>query len=197
VPAERASTGTCRATWSSAICPTFAPASCPARRLERRSAIAAATRGRGLLAAARGDPADAVAQLAHALDIHEGVPIPLELGRTQLAYGAAHRRAKHKRAAREMLESACETFDGIGARVWAERAREELARVGGRPPSVGALTPTEHRVAELVAEGLQTKQVAASLFVSQKTVEGHLTHIYRKLGVRSRTELAHRLGERT
>ena len=71
---------------------------------------------------------------------------------------------------------------------------EELARVGGRAPSDGALTATEQRVAELVAEGLQTKQVAAALFVSQKTVEGHLTHIYGKLGVRSRTELARRTG---
>jgi DNA-binding CsgD family transcriptional regulator len=77
--------------------------------------------------------------------------------------------------------------------VWAERAQAELARVGGRPPSSGALTATERRVAELVAEGLQTKQVAGRLFVSPKTVEGHLSRIYEKLGVRSRTELARRL----
>ena len=167
-----------------------------ARALQRHSAIAAAARCRGLLAAAKGDHAGALAELERALEIGEGVPIPLERGRTQLAYGAAHRRAKHKRAAREMLESARETFEGMGARLWAERTREELTRIGGRAPSAGALTATEQRIAELVAEGLQTKQVAASLFVSQKTVEGHLTHIYRKLGVRSRTELAHRLSER-
>lgn len=80
--------------------------------------------------------------------------------------------------------------------MWAERATAELGRVGGRPPGSGALTTSERRVAELVAEGLQTKQVAARLFVSPKTVEGHLSRIYGKLGVRSRTELAHRLGER-
>ena len=79
--------------------------------------------------------------------------------------------------------------------MWAARAQAELGRVGGRPPSSGALTPTERRVAELVAEGLQTKQVAGRLFVSPKTVEGHLSRIYGKLGVSSRTELAHRLGE--
>ena len=166
-----------------------------AQRLGRRSALAASARCRGLLAAAQGDHAGALAQLGSALELHEGVPIPLERGRTQLAYGAALRRAKRRREAREMLEAARETFEGIGARLWAERAVEELARVGGRAPSDGALTATEQRVAELVAEGLQTKQVAAALFVSQKTVEGHLTHIYGKLGVRSRTELARRMGE--
>ncbi len=67
--------------------------------------------------------------------------------------------------------------------------------VGGRPPSSGALTPTERRVAELVGRGLQTKQVAAALYVSPKTVEGHLTRIYGKLGVGSRTELAQQVGE--
>ena len=65
--------------------------------------------------------------------------------------------------------------------------------MGGRAPSAGGLTPTEDRVAELVADGLQTKQVAAALFVSAKTVEGHLTNIYAKLGVHSRTELARRI----
>ena len=101
-----------------------------------------------------------------------------------------------RRAAREALEAARDGFDAIGARVWADaRARPSSARVGGRPPSSGALTPTERRVAELVAQGLQTKQVAGRLFVSPKTVEGHLSRIYGKLGVGSRTELAHRLGD--
>jgi DNA-binding NarL/FixJ family response regulator len=136
----------------------------------------------------------AVTALAGALRLHDGVPIPLELGRTQLSLGTALRRSRQKRAAREALESARDTFVGIGARVWAERVEAELGRLGGRPPSSGALTPTEQRVAELVGRGLQTKQVAAALFVSPKTVEGHLTRIYGKLGVGSRTELAHRLG---
>lgn len=166
-----------------------------AHRLQRRSALAAAARCRGLLAGARGDVDGAVAELRGAVDLHDGVAIPLELARTQLAYGSALRRSRQKAAARAALEAAAGGFDAIGARVWAERARAELARVGGRPPSSGALTPTERRVAELVAQGLQTKQVAARLFVSPKTVEGHLSRIYGKLGVSSRTELAHRLGE--
>jgi DNA-binding CsgD family transcriptional regulator/Tfp pilus assembly protein PilF len=166
-----------------------------ARRLGRTSALAAAGRCRGLLAGARGDVDDAVATLRDAVDLHAGVPIPLELARTQLAFGSALRRSRQKAAARSALEAAAGGFDAIGARVWAERAKAELARVGGRPPSSGELTPTERRVAELVAQGLQTKQVAARLFVSPKTVEGHLSRIYGKLGVSSRTELAHRLGD--
>jgi len=161
-----------------------------AEQLQRPSALAAAARCRGLLRAEQGDLDGALELLESAVDLSSGVPIPLEHGRALLARGAVHRRAKHKRAARESLEAAEAVFDGMGARTWAERARAELARVGGRAPSTGKLTPTELRVAELVAEGLQTKQVAAALFVSSKTVEGHLTNIYAKLGVHSRAELA-------
>jgi DNA-binding CsgD family transcriptional regulator len=164
-----------------------------AEQLQRPSALAAAARSRGLLRAEHGDLDGALKLLDGAVDLSSGVPIPSEHGRALLARGAVHRRAKHKRAARESLEAAEAVFDGMGARAWAERARTELARVGGRAPSTGTLTPTERRVAELVAEGLQTKQVAATLFVSPKTVEGHLTNIYAKLGVHSRTELARRL----
>jgi DNA-binding CsgD family transcriptional regulator len=165
-----------------------------ARRLDRTSALGSAARCRGLLAGARGDVDGALARLRDAVELHERVPIPMEAARSRLAYGAALRRARQKAAARGALEGAAGGFDAIGARVWADRARAELASVGGRPPSSGGLTPAERRVAALVAEGLQTKQVAARLFVSPKTVEGHLSRIYDKLGVRSRTELAHRLG---
>ena len=166
-----------------------------AARLNRRSALAAAARCRGLLAGARGDVEGAVDALHGAVELHDGVPIPLELARTRLAYGSALRRSRQKAAAREALEAARSGFEAIGARAWAARTQAELGRLGGRPPSSGALTPTERRVAELVAQGLQTKQVAGRLFVSPKTVEGHLSRIYGKLGVHSRTELAHRIGE--
>src|SRR5215207_1957165 len=160
-----------------------------AEGLGRRSALAAAARCRGLLRAELGELDEALELLESAVDLSSTVPIPSEHGRALLAQGAVHWRGKHKRAARESLEAAQATFDGMGARVWAESARGELARVGGRAPSAGALTPTERRVADLVAEGLQTKQVAAALFVSPKTVEGHLTNIYAKLGINSRAEL--------
>lgn len=164
-----------------------------AAQLERPSALAASARCHGLLLAERGDVEGALAKLGRAVELSAGVPIPLERGRALLCHGATHRRARHKRVARNSLEAALAEFEAIDASAWAERARAELAKVGGRAPSAGLLTPTESRVAELVAEGLQTKQVAAALFVSSKTVEGHLTHIYAKLGVHSRTELARKL----
>ena len=166
-----------------------------AEELGRPSPLAAAARCRGLIHAERGDLEAALAELERAVNLSEQVPIPFEHGRALLARGAVHRRARHKRAARESLEAALAIFEGLGARIWAERARTELGSVGGRAPASGDLTPTERRVAELAAEGLQTKQVAAALFVSPKTVEGHLTHIYSKLGVHSRTELARHLAE--
>jgi DNA-binding CsgD family transcriptional regulator len=161
--------------------------------LRRPSALAAAARCHGLLLAERGDVDGAFAQFERAVELNEESPVPLERGRALLCRGAMHRRARRKREARNSLEAALAEFDAIGASAWADRARAELAKVGGRAPSAGLLTPTEGRVAELVAEGLQTKQVAAALFVSSKTVEGHLTNIYAKLGVHSRTELARRL----
>jgi DNA-binding NarL/FixJ family response regulator len=77
----------------------------------------------------------------------------------------------------------------MGAVLWADRARAELGRIGGRAASNG-LTPTEQRVADLVADGRSNKEVAAELFVSVRTVEANLTRVYAKLGIRSRTELA-------
>ena len=93
-------------------------------------------------------------------------------------------------AAHSTLSEALERFEAVGAALWAERAREELGRIGGRAASRHELTPTEQQIAELVAEGKTNREVAATLFVTPKTVESALTRIYRKLGVRSRTELA-------
>ncbi len=115
--------------------------------------------------------------------------MPFDLARTLLAAGAARRRAKEKRAARDAIGAAVETFERVGAAVWLRYAQGELARVGGRVPS-SDLTASERRVAELVAEGLRNKEVAAALFVTEKTVEATLSRVYVKLGVRSRAELA-------
>ena len=89
-----------------------------------------------------------------------------------------------------MLTQALEIFDGLGAAAWSERTRAELARIGGRAASSVDLTPTEARVAELVAAGSTNREAADALFVSVHTVEANLKRIYRKLGIRSRTELA-------
>ena len=85
------------------------------------------------------------------------------------------------------------SFEALGAEPWAARARAELARIGGRRSSAGALTPAERRVADLVAEGRSNKEIAAVLFVTPKTVETQLSRMYRKLGVHSRTALTRHL----
>jgi DNA-binding CsgD family transcriptional regulator len=154
------------------------------------TALSQAARCRGLLAAAQGDRAGAAEHYERALVEHERMASPFERGRTLLAYGALLRRAKQKRATRERLEEATGIFEQLGAAVWAERARTELARVGGRRPAGQELTATELQIARLVAEGRSNKEVAAALVVSLRTVEDHLSRIYQKLGVRSRTQLA-------
>jgi DNA-binding CsgD family transcriptional regulator len=110
-----------------------------------------------------------------------------------LARGAVQRRMKKRGSARKSLERALAIFDGLGATLWADMARLELARIGGRTAAGGVLTPTERSIAQLVAMGKTNKEVAAQLFITPRTVEGHLTRIYAKLGVRSRAELAHRM----
>jgi DNA-binding CsgD family transcriptional regulator len=163
------------------------------RELGRPRLLALAWRGRGMLHAAVGATAEAGDAFVNALAEHERLELPLERARTLFAHGVALRRARQKRSARAALEEAEATFGRVGARLWAERARSELARVGGRPPSRGALTPTEQRVAELAAAGKANKEIAAELYVTVRTVETHLTKVYEKLGVRARAELARRL----
>jgi DNA-binding NarL/FixJ family response regulator len=100
-----------------------------------------------------------------------------------------------KRPAREALEQALAIFEELGARLWADKTRAELARIGGRPAATGELTPTERRIAALAAEGRSNKEIATALFVTPKTVGTQLSRIYRKVGVHSRTELARYLAE--
>lgn len=154
-------------------------------------------RCQGLLRAAQGDLDGAGEVLDRTLDQHNDLPYPFELGRTLLVKGQVHRRAKAKRAARDSIDRARRIFERLGASLWAERARDELRRVGLRPPAPLELTPTEQRVAELAASGLTNRQVAEALFVSPKTVEANLARVYRKLGIRSRAELGARIGGAT
>jgi DNA-binding CsgD family transcriptional regulator len=147
-------------------------------------------RAHGIIDAACGDVEAARRALERAVELEDDLPLPLERARTRLALGRVLRRQKRRTAASELLASALEAFEALGAPLWAEQARSEMARIGGRASSRGDLTPTEQRIAGLVAEGLTNREVAAALFVTPKTVESALTRVYRKLGVRSRTELA-------
>ena len=157
-------------------------------------ALTIASRCRALLSAAAGDGDAAYASLDRALELHEQLQEPFERGRTLLVRGTLQRRNRKKRPARESLTQALAVFDELGARLWSERARAELRRIGGRAPATpGVLTPTEERVAALVAAGRTYREVADALFISPKTVQWNLSKIYRKLGVRSRAELAAKL----
>ena len=165
----------------------------PAERLDRTSTLAVLARSRGLLFAARGDLERAFASFDDALREHGRSEDPFQHARTLLAVGVTQRRAKQRAAARATLEEALAGFERLGSPLWAEKTRADLGRIGGRAPSRGDLTESERRIAALVAEGHTNREVAATLFVTEHTVEGALTRVYRKLGIRSRGELAARL----
>jgi DNA-binding CsgD family transcriptional regulator len=163
------------------------------RMLDRAWALASAARGRALLAAAHGNPKQALGHLEDALAEHKRLGYPFELGRTLHAQGSILRRDKQKAAAKAALEQALALFEQLGAGLWASRARAELGRVGLRPPAPASITAAEAKVAELAAAGRTNQEIARALFMSTRTVEAHLSRVYRKLGVRSRTQLAYRL----
>ena len=164
-----------------------------ARATRRVWAQTIASRCRALLNAAAGDTDAAYAAIDRALELHEDLKEPFERGRTLLVLGTLQRRSRKKRAARESLTQALAVFDDLGARLWSEKARAELRRIGGRAAAPGTLTATEERVAGLVAAGRTYREAADALFMSPKTVQWNLSKIYRKLGVRSRAELAAKL----
>jgi DNA-binding CsgD family transcriptional regulator len=148
-------------------------------------------RCRGLLA----DRSEADGHFDEALRLHREQANPLDKARTQLNLGEHLRRTRRRAAARPHLRSAMEVFDSLGARLLADRAAEELRASGEvgrrRPPgAVSDLTPRERQVARLAAAGASNGEVAARLFLSQKTVEYHLHKVFTKLGVTSRTDLA-------
>ncbi len=129
-----------------------------------------------------------------ALELHDHEPSAFESARTQLCYGERLRRARRRRDAREVLRSSLETFERLETRPWADRARAELEATGEHvsrrePGAAERLTPQELQIATYVAEGLTNRDVAERLFLSPKTIEFHLTGVYRKLNVRSRAEL--------
>ena len=133
-----------------------------------------------------------------ALGFHAKTLDVFETARTRLAYGAGLRRARRRTEARPQLRAALATFEELRAVRWADLAAIELAATGEairrrEPSDTHTLTPQELQVSLLLAEGRTTREVAAALFLSPKTVEYHLRKVYTKLGIRSRAELAARL----
>ena len=147
-------------------------------------------RCRGLLASR----ADMAAAFDQALAAHERCEMPFERARTLLCLGERLRRGRQRGPARQHLRRALETFEQLDATAWAARARAELAATGEATTRgtgvVALLTPQELQVALVVARGASNQEAASALFLSQKTIEYHLSNIYRKTNLRSRGELA-------
>jgi ATP/maltotriose-dependent transcriptional regulator MalT len=170
----------------------LAPYQRRAEEMQRASAIGAASRCRALIDAATGrDPADAVAK---ALQAHRSLGMPFEHARTLLVAGEVMRRNRRRRLADEHLSGAHEIFVELGSPMWAARADSERRRLGLRTVS-DELTATELRIARLAAAGRSNPEIASETFLALRTVEAHLTQVFRKLGIRSRIELPHRLAE--
>jgi DNA-binding CsgD family transcriptional regulator len=162
------------------------------RRLDRPWGVATACRSWALIASARGADDDALAAAEEALATHERFDWPLEKARTLLVTGVVLRRVGRRRDAATVLDEARVILTALRNPLWLAKVEAEAGRLGGRRGSGDELTPTEERVAELAAAGLRNVEIAARLHVTPKTVEATLSRVYRKLGVRSRTELAHR-----
>jgi DNA-binding CsgD family transcriptional regulator len=168
-------------------------------RLEDRAPATGTPLALGLLARSRAllaGPADARPRYEDALHLLGRTRTAPQLARAHLLYGEWLRRQRQRREARDQLRAALDMFDGMGLRCFAERARVELRATGERtrkraPGTPEELTPQEAQIAVLVSRGEANRQIAAQLFVSTKTVEYHLGKVFRKLGVTSRTQLAH------
>ncbi|WP_433337581.1 AAA family ATPase [Spirillospora sp. CA-294931] len=165
-----------------------------ARRLGRTGVRASLDHAEGrLCAAGGGDLAEAAATLARAAERFGSLSLPLEQGRVLLAQAQIARRRRRMAEARAFVARAYEVFNAARARPWLQltgeaAARLEPAQLAGAP-SVDVLTASEKRVAELVSRGASNREIAVALALSVKTVEATLTRIYRKRGVRSRTQL--------
>jgi DNA-binding CsgD family transcriptional regulator len=165
------------------------------RRLDRPWMLAVGARCRSMWLVADGDVEAAEHVAQQALIEHERLPMPFERARTQLLLGQLQRRLRKKQAAEATLTEVLRAFEDIGTPLWADRARAELTRTNVGPGHDLLLTPSERRVAELAATGMTNRDVAATLFISPKTVEHNLGRVYRKLGIRSRAELGRRIDE--
>jgi DNA-binding NarL/FixJ family response regulator len=145
---------------------------------------------------------EGIETLRESVAVLEGSTARLELARSLVELGAALRRANQRSDARELLRQGLDLAVRTGALPLVVRAEQELAATGARPrrlllSGVESLTASERRVAGFAAVGLSNKDIAQALFVTTKTVEVHLSNVYRKLGIGSRNDLPHALGGET
>jgi DNA-binding NarL/FixJ family response regulator len=166
-----------------------------ARRYGARRPLGVALRARGLIEGGE----DGLELLREATEVMRESPARLEYARVLVALGGALRRANRRAEARGPLSEGLQVADACGAVRIAEEARVELRACGARPralvrPGIDELTASERRVSEMAAEGMSNPAIAQALFVTRATVESHLHASYRKLGLRSRTELSRALG---
>ncbi len=164
------------------------------RRVNRAWMLAVGARSRAMLLDALGDLDGAREAAQRAIELHRDLPMPFERARTLLVLGQIERRQRKKDSASAHLREALELFERLDIPLWAARARAELSRANVGPQRTGELSPSEQRVAELVASGMKNRDVAAELYISPKTVEANLARIYRKLGIKSRAELGRHIG---
>lgn len=162
----------------------------------RRWLAARCDRGAALVAAARGDLDAALVVARRSITVLRSLAMPIDLGRSLLVQGQVLRRRGERRAAKDALDEAVTLFERHDVRLWHARALEELRRVPIRRGAPTDLTETEARVAELAAAGRTSREIAAALFLSARTVEANLGRIYAKLGIRGRAELGVALRER-
>jgi len=161
-----------------------------ARRWGAPRPVGVALRAAGLIEG--GD--DGLELLRESVDVLAMSPAQLERAKSFTELGAALRRANHRASARTFLQEGLELAHRCGAIVLAERAHAELLATGARPrrlvrSGVDSLTPSERRVAQMATEGQTNREIAQALFVTSKTVEMHLSHVYRKLGIQARSQL--------
>jgi DNA-binding CsgD family transcriptional regulator/predicted negative regulator of RcsB-dependent stress response len=171
-----------------------------AQDLNRRSAVARLARVRGRLEGVAGRMEAAEAAFRYGIEQLDGLSLPFERAALDLAYGQMLRRRGHRRAAALRLEAAQERFAALGARPYVERCARELKGSGLAPAKrsnadPARLTPQELTVARLAATGMSNRDIASEMAISAKTVQFHVGNVYAKLGVRSRLQLAHRLGD--
>jgi DNA-binding CsgD family transcriptional regulator/tetratricopeptide (TPR) repeat protein len=162
------------------------------KALGRAWALAAGARCHAHLAALEGNFDEALTACGEALHHHEQLAMPAELGRTLLVKGMVERRARRNAAARESLLDSLAIFERLGAPLWVDKAHRELPKTTAHETRK-SLTETERRIADLVIQGRRNREIAGSMFISENTVQTHLRHIFQKLEVRSRTQLAAKL----